>query len=92
MSEADLFSGAKVIISIKANYEIRDETGFNVLEKTKGELVLTEKEFVFLEVRPSNLAARSLYEKIGFTMLGLRRGYYRNPSEDAIVMGKSLSQ
>jgi len=49
-------------------------------------------EFVFLEVRPSNLAARSLYEKMGFTMLGLRRGYYRNPSEDAIIMGKSLSQ
>ncbi|MHA2405571.1 MAG: hypothetical protein ACXADB_05405 [Candidatus Hermodarchaeia archaeon] len=51
MSEVDLFSGAKEIISIKANYEIRDETGFNVLEKTKGELVLTEKEFVFLEVK-----------------------------------------
>lgn len=49
-------------------------------------------EFVFLEVRPSNLGARSLYEKLGFSMLGLRRGYYRNPSEDAIIMGKSLSQ
>jgi ribosomal-protein-alanine N-acetyltransferase len=49
-------------------------------------------EFVFLEVRPSNLAARRLYEKLGFTILGLRNGYYRSPSEDAIVMGKSLSQ
>jgi hypothetical protein len=51
LSEADLFSGAKVIISIKATNEIRDDTGFNTLEKTKGELVLTEKEFVFLEVK-----------------------------------------
>ncbi len=51
LTEADLFDGAEVIISIKATHEIRDETGFNTLEKTKGELVLTEKEFVFLEVK-----------------------------------------
>jgi len=51
MPTNDLFSGANVIISIKATHEIRDESGFNTLEKTKGELVLTEKEFVFLEVK-----------------------------------------
>jgi ribosomal-protein-alanine N-acetyltransferase len=66
--------------------------GEGVLRKVLLEMRRKGAEFVFLEVRPSNLAARSLYEKIGFTMLGLRRGYYRNPSEDAIVMGKSLSQ
>jgi len=49
-------------------------------------------EFVFLEVRPSNQAARSLYDKLGFKILGLRKEYYRNPSEDAIVMGLSFSQ
>jgi ribosomal-protein-alanine N-acetyltransferase len=48
--------------------------------------------FVFLEVRPSNLSARYLYDKLGFTMLGLRKGYYRNPAEDAIVMGLNLAQ
>lgn len=46
----DLFSGANAIISIKATYEVRDESGLNTLEKIKGELVLTEKEFVFVEV------------------------------------------
>ena len=66
--------------------------GEGVLRKTLSEMRRKGAEFVFLEVRPSNLAARSLYEKLGFTMLGLRRGYYRDPSEDAIVMGKSLSQ
>lgn len=49
-------------------------------------------EFVFLEVRPSNSVARHLYGKLGFTVLGLRKGYYRSPSEDAIVMGLSLYQ
>ena len=40
---------------------------------------------MFLEVRQSNLAARSLYEKAGFTSCGLRRGYYHLPEEDAII-------
>lgn len=66
--------------------------GEGVLRKVLLEMRRKGAEFVFLEVRPSNLAARCLYEKMGFTMLGLRRGYYRNPSEDAIIMGKSLSQ
>ncbi len=51
LTNDELFSGANAIISIKATYEVRDESGFKTLEKTKGELVLTEKEFVFLEVK-----------------------------------------
>lgn len=50
LTNADLLSGANAIISIKATYEVRDESGLNTLEKTKGELVLTEKEFVFVKV------------------------------------------
>ncbi len=66
--------------------------GEGVLRNVLLEICHKGVEFVFLEVRPSNLAARRLYEKLGFTILGLRKGYYRSPSEDAIVMGKSLSQ
>ena len=66
--------------------------GEGVLRKVLLEMRQKGAEFVFLEVRPSNLAARRLYEKLGFTILGLRKGYYRSPSEDAIIMGKSLSQ
>jgi ribosomal-protein-alanine N-acetyltransferase len=66
--------------------------GEGVLRKVLVEMRHKNAEFVFLEVRPSNLIARNLYEKLGFAILGLRKGYYRNPSEDAIVMGKSLSQ
>jgi ribosomal-protein-alanine N-acetyltransferase len=40
---------------------------------------------VFLEVRESNVAARSLYEKQSFVDSGRRRRYYRDPEEDAII-------
>lgn len=45
---------------------------------------------VFLEVRESNHAARALYERAGFRVAGARRGYYRSPSEDALVMRLDL--
>ena len=45
----------------------------------------TQSEFVFLEVRESNTAARRLYESAGFRQTGRRRAYYANPAEDAIL-------
>jgi ribosomal-protein-alanine N-acetyltransferase len=47
-------------------------------------------EEIFLEVRPSNHGARSLYEKLGFKILGVRKNYYQSPVEDALIMGKNL--
>lgn len=46
----------------------------------------------FLEVRPSNTPALSLYESFGFERIGRRRGYYPAPDgrEDAIVMRVAL--
>jgi [ribosomal protein S18]-alanine N-acetyltransferase len=41
---------------------------------------------VTLEVRRSNDDARRLYERFGFAASGVRRGYYTNPVEDALVM------
>ena len=43
---------------------------------------------VTLEVRESNRPARNLYESYGFTAEAVRKGYYRNPSEDAVIMWK----
>lgn len=51
LTNEDFFGDAKVLLSINATYEARDENGLNPLGQTKGELVLTEKEFVFLEVK-----------------------------------------
>jgi ribosomal-protein-alanine N-acetyltransferase len=49
-------------------------------------------EFMTLEVRPSNAAAVTLYKKLGFEVLGVRKNYYTKPGEDAYVMGLVLDQ
>lgn len=41
-----------------------------------------------LEVRVSNEKAIGLYEKLGFSQVGLRKNYYRNPKEDALILRK----
>jgi [ribosomal protein S18]-alanine N-acetyltransferase len=48
---------------------------------------------VLLEVRPSNQRARTIYEHLGFSAIGLRRAYYpaAHGREDAIVMRKTLA-
>jgi ribosomal-protein-alanine N-acetyltransferase len=43
-------------------------------------------EVVTLEVRVSNFAAQALYRRHGFRLAALRRGYYRDTGEDALVM------
>ena len=45
----------------------------------------------FLEVRQSNMAARSLYERIGFFQTGTRKHYYHQPDEDALLLSRNLS-
>ena len=41
-----------------------------------------------LEVRASNAPAIALYENLGFQQVGLRKNYYRNPKEDALILRK----
>ena len=53
------------------------------LARVEGAMVLR------LEVRQSNLAAICLYERAGLQRIGLRRGYYAAPVEDALVLQRS---
>ena len=48
--------------------------------------------FLTLEVRKSNAAAIALYEKYGFQQVGLRKGFYQHPREDAIIMTREFPQ
>jgi ribosomal-protein-alanine N-acetyltransferase len=43
-----------------------------------------------LEVRRSNDAAQHLYQRFGFTVAGVRVGYYSQPIEDALVLARDL--
>ncbi len=45
---------------------------------------------VFLEVRRSNVAAQRLYKYFGFMEIGVRKGYYADNNEDAIVMALEI--
>ena len=49
-------------------------------------------QIVYLEVRPSNLAARHLYRKLGFQQIAIRPEYYpaRHGREDALFLGLTL--
>jgi ribosomal-protein-alanine N-acetyltransferase len=46
---------------------------------------------VTLEVRKSNAGAQSLYERFGFKSAGLRRRYYADNGEDAVIMWRSTT-
>jgi ribosomal-protein-alanine acetyltransferase len=46
---------------------------------------------VFLEVRESNVPAIALYRKLGFSTLGRRPNYYRQPDESAILLHLKIS-
>ena len=88
-------SGFLVAIQIDAEWELENivvdpgkrRRGFakQLLEVLVATARSTNSESVFLEVRESNLAARSLYERAGFELTGHRKSYYANPQEDAVL-------
>lgn len=43
-------------------------------------------EKAYLEVRKGNVAARTLYQKFGFVEVGIRKAYYQDNQEDAVLM------
>lgn len=71
-----------------------DYRGQKIGEKLVRALLRTAAENkaarITLEVRASNDAARKLYKKLGFIDSGIRKGYYADSGEDAVIMWKEL--
>ena len=79
------------------NLAVRDDwqgngAGAAILQHLIDEAAPTKCEVIYLEVRPTNLAALRLYEKFGFRQLGLRRDYYPAVTgrEDALFLGLNI--
>jgi ribosomal-protein-alanine N-acetyltransferase len=62
--------------------------GTYLLEGIIAEAVHLGAEMLTLEVRHSNEAARRLYQRAGFFQDGLRKNYYTNPVEDALILSR----
>ena len=65
--------------------------GKTILEKLIFESENRGIREISLEVRQSNLPAKALYQSHGFEIAGVRKGFYRNPTEDGLVMILSLT-
>ena len=77
------------IQNINARDNVAEPDAFEGKELTKKE---QKAEKISLEVRASNEPARALYEKWGFKAVGLRRNFYKAPTEDAVLYDKILEQ
>ena len=69
----------------------RQGVGSALLEYTLSCCKEQQIERVLLDVRESNVAARMFYEKHGFAIDGMRKDFYEQPKESAVLMSLSVS-
>ena len=72
-------------VAVSPEYR-RKKIGEALLKQIIDDCYKNKAKYITLEVRVSNKAAISLYEKYGFKSLGVRKGYYQNNNEDALIM------
>ena len=85
--------GEVYIDNIAVFYNYR---GFGIGETLLRHLISVAEEedctLITLEVRESNTPARKLYEKVGFENVGIRKNFYEQPKEDAVIYTKYLGE
>lgn len=83
LDTADIYS-----VAVSAEYR-KKGVGKRLLEEFFSALP-DEVQAVNLEVRESNIPAIKLYEMFGFERVGLRKNFYREPRENAVLMTKNF--
>lgn len=79
------------LLDIAVDVEYRNKgVGLALMSFMEAECILRGVKEIFLEVRESNAPAISLYLKCGFEKISVRKKYYGNPTEDAVIMRKTL--
>jgi ribosomal-protein-alanine N-acetyltransferase len=68
----------------------RNGIGETLMLKMIKTALYKQAQVIYLEVRAGNAPARALYQKLGFKELYVRKGYYRDPIDDAIIMQLTL--
>jgi len=86
-------AGESHILNVCVSPDLRGEGyGYALIDKLFALARQLDADMMFLEVRPSNAAARRLYDKLGFNEIGVRRDYYPadHGREDALILAKQL--
>ena len=82
MGEADMMN-----IAVSSKFR-RMGIAQELVERLVAQLREKDVYSLTLEVRASNEPAKALYGKLGFSQVGRRPNYYRNPKEDALILRK----
>ena len=77
-------------IAVSPQYR-RQGIARELVERLETALRANDVTSLTLEVRASNEPAKALYETLGFSQVGRRPNYYRNPKEDALILRKEWS-
>lgn len=92
MAAARIVAGEAELFNIAVALEHRRTgVGRNILDTAIAEARRGGAERLFLEVRSSNSGARAFYTALGFSQVALRRNYYQDPAEDALVLSILLN-
>lgn len=85
LGESDMMN-----VAVDGDYR-RQGVGKMLIEALVEHLKARKSHCLTLEVRDSNTPARNLYASLGFSQIGRRKNYYRNPREDALILRKEWS-
>lgn len=86
-NDSEMLYGSSEIynIALRKSFQNRG-IGQKIFDKIISDLIEKDISEVWLEVRQSNIKAVNFYKKNGFLKHSVRKNYYKNPSEDALIM------